>query len=97
MRENFFLNQGAVNVEFRTQNRDYLGNIESIRAIRNHPSIHTTLIISIINVMVRNQICASDVDRRIISSRFFQNQTLRIRKLTGTPKILQLVRTDRGK
>ena len=49
------------------------------------------------NVMVRNQIRASDVDRRIISLQIVRNWTLQIRKLTGTRKILKLVRTDQIK
>ena len=47
--------------------------------------------------MVINQIHASDVDQRIISSQIFQNWTLQIRKFTGTPKILKLVRKDQLK
>ena len=71
MREKHFLDQGAVTVEIHTQLINYLSNIESKRAIINHPSIHESLIISVMNVMVGNQIHASDVDRSIISSQTF--------------------------
>ena len=37
--------------------------------IRNLPSINANLIISVMNVMVTNQISNSDVDQRIISSK----------------------------
>ena len=51
------------------------------------------------NVTVRNQICASDVDLRIILSQIFQNQTLSIRKFTGKQKSLnsyvQIKRIDK--
>ena len=52
-----------------------LRNRESKKAIRNHPLIHETLIISVMNVMVGNQIHASDVDRRIIQSNFLKPYT----------------------
>ena len=41
--------------------------------------------------MARNQICASDVYQRIISLQISQNQTLRIRRFTGTQRSLKLV------
>ena len=63
-----FLNYGAVTDEDHTQLRSDLINRERKRDIRNHLSIHKTLIISVMNVMVGNQICFLDMDRRIISS-----------------------------
>ena len=69
-------------------------NRETIKKIRNQPSIHATLIISILNIMVIDQILTSDVDWRIISSQIVRNRTLRIKKFTGTRKSLKLVRTD---
>ena len=57
-----FLNKGEVTVEVHTQMIKYLSNRESKRAIRNHPSVHATLIISVINTTVGNQIHASDVE-----------------------------------
>ena len=66
-------------------------------AIINRPSIKPTIIINVLNVTVRNQICVSDVDRRITSSQIFRNRTLRIRRFSGTRKRLKLVRTDRLK
>ena len=44
------------------------------------------------NVTVRNQIPASDVDPRIISLQIFRDWKLQTRKFTGTPKIRKLVR-----
>ena len=67
MRENCFLNQRAVTVEVHTQLRNDLNNREMKKAIRNQPLIHGTLIISAMDVMIGNQICDSDMDRRIIS------------------------------
>ena len=49
------------------------------------------------NITVRNQIRASDVDRRIISSKTFQNRKLWIRNFTGTHKIFKIVCIDRRK
>ena len=66
MRE-IFLNKCAVTVDVQNQWKNYLSNREMKRDIKNHPSIHATLIISVLNVMAGNQIRASDVDRRIIS------------------------------
>ena len=63
------------------------------KAIRNNYLIYSTLIISIINVMVGNQIRASDADRRIISLKISRNWTLWIRNFTGTCKRLKLVHT----
>ena len=91
------LNQGAVTVELHNQLKNYLSNRDSIRAIINNPSIHTTLRISVLNVMVGNQIRASDVGRRIISLQIVQNWTLWIRKSTGKQKILKLVGIDQLK
>ena len=88
-----FLNEGAVTVDGHKQLKNDLTTRERIRAIRNHPSINATLIISVLNVMVGNQIRASDVDWRIISLQIFQNQTLQIRNFTGTHKSLKLLRT----
>ena len=97
MREQIFLNQGAVTVEVHTQMKSYSSNRESIRAIINHPSIHTTLIISVLNVMFGNKICTLDVDRRIISLQIVQNRTLWVRRLTGEWKSLKLMLTYRLK
>ena len=96
-KETMFLDQGAFTVEDHAQLKNSLSNRERIITIRNHNSIHTTLIISIPNVMVGNQITASDVDQMIASSQIFQNRTLRIRKFTGTRKILRLVHTYQQK
>ena len=71
MREQTFLNQGAVTVEVHTQLRNALNKSEIKKAIRNHPLIHGTLIISVMNIRVGNQICDSDVYRRIIPLNFF--------------------------
>ena len=79
IREQIFINQGAVTVEVCNQPRKYLSNREIKRAIRNFSSIHTTIIISLMNVTIENQIRASDVDRRIISLKIVQNWTLWIR------------------
>ena len=86
-----FINQGTVTVENLTQPKNVLGNIQRIRDIINHPSIHVTLIISVMNVMAGDQICASDVDWRIISLHIFQNQKLQIINFTGTYKSIKLV------
>ena len=67
MRGNVFINQGAVTMEVHTQANNDLKNIKRKKAIRNHHLIHGTLIISVMNVTVGNQIHASDVDQRIIS------------------------------
>ena len=48
-------------------NKNDLRNIERINEIINHPSIHATLIISILNFIVGNKIRASDVDWRMTS------------------------------
>ena len=56
------LNKIAVIVEVHTQLKNSLSKRESKRAIRNDPSIHATIIIIVMNVMVGNQIRASDVD-----------------------------------
>ena len=54
------------------------------KAIRNHPLIHTTIIIIIMNITIGNQIRASDVDQRIISMQIVRNRTLWIKEITGT-------------
>ena len=56
--EFFSLNQCEVTVEIHIKLRNDLSNIESENAIIDNLSIHTTLIISVMNVMVRNQIRA---------------------------------------
>ena len=86
--------QDAVTMEIHTQPRNDLSSSERKKAMRNYPLIHATIIISVMNVIVRNQILALDVDQRIILSKSFQNQTPQIRKFTGTRKILKLMRTD---
>ena len=83
-----FLNYGAVTDEDHTQLRSDLINRERKRDIRNHLSIHETLIISLMNATVRNQIRPSDVDRRIMQLQIVRNQKLRIRKFAGTRKNL---------
>ena len=88
------LNQGAVTVEVHTRLINDLRNRKRQKSIRNHPLILVSLIISVINIMVGNKIFASDVDCRIILSLIVQNHTLRIRKFTGTYKILKLFHTD---
>ena len=72
MKEKFLFNQGAGTVEVHTQLINGLSRRERKMAIRNNPSIHTTLMISIMNVTVGNQICASDVDWRMISLKIVQ-------------------------
>ena len=67
------------------------------KAKRNHPLIHRTLIISVINKMVGNHIRASDVDRRITSLKNNWNRRIRIRKVTETRKRLKLVHIDQRK
>ena len=84
-------------MDVKTQLKNDLSKRERIRAIINHPSIHVTLIISVLNITVGSQICALDVDRRISSSQIFLKRTLRIRNFTGTRKSLKLMRTDRKK
>ena len=81
-------------MEAHTQLITSLSNSKSKKSIINHPLIHKTLITIVMNATVRNQIRASDVDRSIISSQIVQNWTPRIRKLTGTRKILKLMRID---
>ena len=46
--------------------KNYLNNIKGKKYIRNHPLIHSALIIIVMNVTSGNQICASDVDWRIV-------------------------------
>ena len=64
----FLINQGAVTVEYHNQLKNVLRNRERIRAIRKHPLIHATLIISVLNVMVGDQIRVLDEYQRITSS-----------------------------
>ena len=71
-----------------------LNNSERKKTIRNHPFIHTTIIISITNIMVGKKICASDVDWMITSLQNFQNRTHRKIRFTGTQKSLKLARID---
>ena len=97
MREQIFLNQGAVTVEVHTQMRDYSSNSERINDIINHPLIHATLIKIVLNVTVGDQINASDVDCRIISLKIFSSRKLWIRNFTGTRKSLKLAHTDQLK
>ena len=92
MRKKNFLNQGAVTVEVQIQLKNTLSNNERKKAITNHPLSHAKLIISVMNLMLGNQIHTSNVDRRIISLQMVQNWKLWIIKLTGTRKILKLVR-----
>ena len=77
--------------------KNVLSNIERIKKIRNHTSIHVTLIISVLNVTAGNQIRDSDVDQRIISLQIFRNWTFWKRNFTGTLKRIKLVRTDQQK
>ena len=94
MREKLFLNQGTVTVEVHTKLIMFSKQNDRKKAIRNYPSIHTTLIISLINVTVRNQIPDSDVNRRIILLQIFRNRKLRMINFTGRWKCLKLARTD---
>ena len=66
-RENF-PNQGELTADVHTQLINVLRNSERKKAIRNDPLNHETLIISLMNILARNQIRASDVYWRIISS-----------------------------
>ena len=86
--------KGAVDVEVHIQLRNDLGNSKRKKDIINHPLIHVTLIICAMLVTLGNPLCASDVDPRNISLQIFRNQTLRIKKFTGTWKSLNLVCTD---
>ena len=71
MREQIFLNQGAVTTEVYTQLRNALSNTERKNAIINQASIHATIIISVMNVTSGNRIHDSDVDWRTISLQIF--------------------------
>ena len=62
------LNQGELTVDIHTQLINALRNSERKKAIRNHPLNHETLIISLMNILARDQIHASDVYWRIILS-----------------------------
>ena len=73
---NFFIDQGAVSIEVRTQLKNALGNRERLRGIVNHPSIYATLIIGVLEVKVRNQIHASRVDWRITPLQIVRNQII---------------------
>ena len=95
-KDKIFLHQGAVTVENYTLKKS-LRNRKRTRSIRNHLSINTTIIISVLNLTIRNQIHASDVDRGITSSQIVQNWSLRKIKFTETRKILRLMHTDQPK
>ena len=97
MGQQIFLNQSTVTVDICTQMINALSNREKKNAVINQPFIHATIIISVMNKTVRNQVCASDVDWRIILLQIVQNRTLRIKKFTGTRKIFKIVRTDKIK
>ena len=97
MRDQIFLNKGAFTVEVHTQLGNALINRKSKKDIRNHPLIHVTRIIIVMNITVRNQIRASNVDWWIISLYIFRNRKLWIRNFTVTQKILQLMRIYRQK
>ena len=49
------------------------------------------------NIKFGNQICDSDMYRRIISFQIAQNRTIQIRKFTGAQKSLKLVPKDQRK
>ena len=68
-------------MEVHNQLRNDLSNRERKMAIRNHASIHATIIISVMNITVGNQINASDVYQRIISSQIYQKLTLWIKNV----------------
>ena len=80
-----------------TLKKKFLKKQKKDKAIRNHLSINTTIIISVLNLTIRNQIHASDVDRGITSSQIVQNWSLRKIKFTETHKILRLMHTDQPK
>ena len=92
MKKQIFLNQVAFTVEVHDQLRNVLSNTERKKAIRNHPLIHAIIIIYAMNLTVRNQINASDVDRRMISSQNLWNRAPWIREFTGKQKSLKLLR-----
>ena len=89
----YFFNPYAFTVEFNTQLKNDLNNRKSKKAIRNHLLIHSALVIGVMNLIVGNQIRASNVDRGIILLKIVRNWTLRIINFTGTRKSLKLVRT----
>ena len=68
MREQIFLNHGAITVYVHTKLKNVLSNSKSKKAVINLPLIHATLIINLTNVTVGNKIRASFVEQRIISS-----------------------------
>ena len=90
-----FLNRGAVTMGVHTQLRYYLSNRESKFSRRNHSLIQGTVITSVVNVTVGNQILASDVYRRISAMQNFQNWTPQIRKFTTTRKSLKPKHKDK--
>ena len=94
MKEKNLLKKVAFTVEIHTQLRNSVINSKSKKAIRNHPLIHGNLMIRVMNVTFVNQICASDVGQRTISSQIVRNRTLQIRKFTRTQKSLKPVHTD---
>ena len=62
--------------------------------IRNHPSICANIIITVIKVMVGNQIHATDLDQSIISPKNFQKPDTSDKKVNGNTESLKLVRAD---
>ena len=76
------------------QTENDLSNKERIMEIINHSSIHASVIISIPNVTIGNQISASYVDLRVTILKTVRNWTLWKRNFTGTRKILKLVHID---
>ena len=92
----FFFKQGVFIVEYCNQLKNALINNERIRAIKNsvNPSIHTTIIIGVLNVIAEIQRHWSDVDQRITGSNIVQNRTLWKIRLTGTRKSNKCLCTD---
>ena len=97
MRREILINQGTITVDVHNRLRNALNNRESKKDKKNHHSIHTTLIISVMYGMVRNKRRDSDVDWRIISLQIFRNHTLQIIQFTVTRKSLKSVHTDQIK
>ena len=97
MREKFFSQSRCSHCGGLQSSEKFFKQQQKGKAIRKHHLIHATIIISVMNVTVGNQIHASDVYWRIISLQIVQNRTLWKRKFSGTKKILKLVRTDQIK
>ena len=55
MGEEIFFNQGVVTVKVHNQLINAFRNSKSKKYIRNHILIHATLVISVMNVMVRKK------------------------------------------